>query len=297
MLLILLAIMLAQNPAPQQNAKTQHHKTPASQFKTNDTPPNTDIPSESSSSPYIYYNSADENQENEKQGQHWWKRPSVTDWLIVILTCAYVGINFGILFTIKRQADIARDSLRAFKDQTISNGDQFSQQLRVMNGQMLAMKQSAAQAHRQVDALFGVAAAARDSAIAAETNLRILIEIERARVDVRMTGFGGPIYYFSIKNHGRTPAKILKHETKWTFAANSQIPEVEYTVTHTRLLSPDEDWNFLVVNIEKDISPEIMERVNKGETGLSLLGTLHYEDVADQPHTTTFCYTWRVAQS
>jgi hypothetical protein len=50
----------------------------------------------------------------------------------------------------------------------------------------------------------------------------------------------------------------------------------------------------MVVDMQKDISRETMEQVNKGETGLSLLGTLHYEDMADQSHTTTFCYTWDV---
>jgi hypothetical protein len=50
----------------------------------------------------------------EAQSQ-WWKRPSITDWIMAALTLAYVCVNFFVLSAIKKQSKIANKAARAAK--------------------------------------------------------------------------------------------------------------------------------------------------------------------------------------
>lgn len=45
--------------------------------------------------------------------QHWWYRPTATDWILSFLTLAYVIINVFMLIAIKRQAHLAERSMNA----------------------------------------------------------------------------------------------------------------------------------------------------------------------------------------
>src|SRR5438876_7670426 len=93
--------LLAQNPAPQQHAETGHHQTPTANPTDKDSTAAPNVRRESIGSPHGNNNSPQEKQGSNQQGQNWWKRPSITDWIIAGLTFFYVLINIFILAALK----------------------------------------------------------------------------------------------------------------------------------------------------------------------------------------------------
>lgn len=57
----------------------------------------------------------------EAQGQQWWTRPSITDWIMVVLTLTYVGVNFFVLGAIKEQSRISNRAADAAKVSAVAS--------------------------------------------------------------------------------------------------------------------------------------------------------------------------------
>ena len=124
-------------PSTKPERKT-HPKTVPKTAKNSPTP---DIPNEKP--PLNFQFNLPPTPEVIPQRVSWWKRPSLTDWIMVGLTFSYVAVNVLILLTIKKQAQIAADSLTEFRKQVTSTESQFSQQLKVMSEQAHSTQASA----------------------------------------------------------------------------------------------------------------------------------------------------------
>jgi hypothetical protein len=121
----------------------------------------------------------------------WWKRPSLTDWIMAGLTFSYVFVNVLVLLAIKRQSKISEDSLTEFRKQTTSTESQFAQQLEIMNQQAQSTKASA-----------DAAKVSADASVAAQ----------RAWLDGEFKPEGFGVWNLIATNHGATPAQLLRHE-------------------------------------------------------------------------------------
>jgi hypothetical protein len=240
---IFLALLLIQTP----NQSAKPHPNPASKTAKNN--PTPDIQDEKPALNFQF--NLPLTPEVVPQAISWWKRPSLTDWTMVGLTFSYVLVNVLILLAIKRQAQIAADSLTEFRRQVTSAENQFTKQMFVMSEQ---------------------AQSTQASAKAAENTSRAILAIERPWVEVQIKG-DGVRFILLATNYGRTPAKINHHAIKWEYPVLRPTEKdvrqgTIFTETHTRLLGQSETWEFLTIHLISDPGKDIWERVKSGEIGL-----------------------------
>jgi len=181
---IILAFLLIQT-APNQSAKA--HSKPAPKTAKNSTTP--DIADEKPALNFQF--NLPPTPEIIPQPVSWWKRPSLTDWIMVGLTFSYVIVNVLILLAIKRQAQIAADSLTEFQKQAASTENQFKEQLKVIEEQSQSTKTSA-----------DAAKVSADASVAAQ----------RAWLEGEFKPEGWGVWNLIATNHGATPAQLLRHE-------------------------------------------------------------------------------------
>jgi hypothetical protein len=235
------------------------------------------------------------------------------EWVMAILTAIYVGITGFYAWVSHRTLQAIEDQSGFAKEQAEANQQQFGEQLKVMTGQLQAMKDAAGEAHRQVDALYSVSSASRESAnaakaaaIAAQTSADAIVNSERALVEVvvvRNTDVARDKFEFKALNHGRTPAKITRHFFRFAFPQSPcehdyPIPERLYDssktdgmIHHSKLLVKNHaPWNFETFHLLLKFGDDTMRKVRVGEVGLLGYGAVFYEDMSSQSHATYFCY-------
>jgi hypothetical protein len=110
-LVILVAVVslaaFSQNATPKKQAKPAHPQTQSTDTAENPKP----------RTQFVYVEAARQDGDideahkkaaSEQASQHWWNRPTVTDWILAATTFCYVIVNIFMLAAVKRQADIAK---------------------------------------------------------------------------------------------------------------------------------------------------------------------------------------------
>ncbi len=105
-------VTLLQNTVPQQDTKAthaEHHSNNAAK----DSKPGPQIVYVQAPSPDKDGCTQTKATTREQASPNWWQRPTVTDWILSVLTLAYLGVNIFMLIAIKRQAHLAEKSVNA----------------------------------------------------------------------------------------------------------------------------------------------------------------------------------------
>jgi hypothetical protein len=201
---------------------------------------------------------------------------------MVGLTFSYVVVNILILRKIRKQAEIAANSLTEFQTQVAGNKTQFAEQLEVLKEQSKSTLTSAQ---------------------AAKNTSAALIAIERAYIDVQIRGMGAS-YDFVATNHGRTPAKLTHYISKAEYLLQGPninpeerfLPSTDRTITLTRLLGQNEHWEFLHLNIALQSGQDLWSKIQTNQVGFAFSITLYYEDFLGEPHQSELHYFYDIAQ-
>jgi len=218
---------------------------------------------------------------------------------VVLAIIGIVGIIVGVctLLTIQKQtratkdaAEAAADSVRAIRDQTAH----IARQALSMRRQTTILRDSLKAAKDSADA-------AKVGADAAKANIKVLLDSERAWVDVWLHQMGPAIYNLEIRNCGKTVAMI----TEWSVNPKTYpvppdgVPEAKdiftsdggTVVRRSKLLAPDETpWTADSYNLVAIFGEEQLNRFATRAMGLVYWGIMRYENIAGQPHETYFCY-------
>jgi hypothetical protein len=174
----------------------------------------------------------------------------------------------------------------------------------LMEQQAEAMKDTVTATRDNAVAAKDGAEAAKDNAEAAKASAEVLINTERAWVDVNIVLKPPGIYRMFVGNIGRTVAKIKEWNIGFRqYEQLGAVPEAailfstfDKTIQRSRLLPPsDTPWDADNFNLLSLVGEEVVKRANRKEIGLTYYGVLRYDDISDRPHETYFCYWYNSA--
>lgn len=157
--------------------------------------------------------------------------------------------------------------------------------------------------------------ATEDAAEAALLSAKALLDAERPwlSVTVEQTKGSAPLYRFSVKNLGRTPAMVIGTSTVRVVC--EALPEVaEYPdgmsavesareeSGEARLLAPDESWRFIAMDMSGlepgwPLGQLAFDDLKAGKRNFFYFGKVQYRDVFAPAvlHETHFCYIYKLA--
>lgn len=150
------------------------------------------------------------------------------------------------------------------------------------------------------EATAGIAHATRLSAEAANLNAKALINAERAWLLVEMKSLGHEMFTLSMKNWGRTPAKIIdvKHLEDFPINSGDFSPDYRYEqptrFVYSKMVAPGETWEASdwVTSLPSVLPSETLDAVRSSRQRYFIYGVIEYEDVINtkEVHKTRFCY-------
>jgi hypothetical protein len=213
----------------------------------------------------------------------WFIKP---EWVIVYVTAVYAIIAGLTLKAIKRQADSLKQQVEDARRVNADNAGNASRTLEAIQRQADTMERQSTVLERSVRAAETNAEAA---VLAANTAKRALEISERADILVNrvVISSGGLISLDTaitvwIKNSGRTRAQGVTATCRCTI--HPEEPHQTPTARIPMALGAGESTDVPFVPKGQWFTPEIVDKINKGESLLSFYAEISYNDVFGAPH-------------
>lgn len=225
--------------------------------------------------------------------------PTKRDWA----DWAYWGFNLLLVTVGGFQVYLLYRTLGAISDQA----SETRRQVDVTLGQLRAMHEQISEMSVQSGMLGESVAVARDAANAANANIELLINKERARIFVRVFPLELPqgpavishFIRYEISFHGPTFAFIEDSVGKAVVTDSPKPPnrgDLFGSISIPTVIPPEFPDQTCYAFLFHVLDQFEIDQINHGKTFVHFVGFIRYKDFMEKSRETSFCYLWKPQQ-